>query len=49
MATSDSDAESYSDLTAVPIDTFRQYMTFIVEHELWDEVTNLFQANGITQ
>ena len=45
-ATKDSDTESYSDLVAVPIDTFREFMTFVVEHQLWDEVTNLFQANG---
>ena len=43
----DHEAEPSSDSLAVPIDTFRDYMTFIVQQDLWDEVANLFQANGM--
>src|SRR4030095_11513895 len=43
----DSEAVLYSDSLAVPIDTFRDYMTFIVQQDLWDEVATLLQANGM--
>ena len=37
----------YSDLVEVPVGTFRFYLTFIVEHDLWDEATNVLRAAGI--
>jgi hypothetical protein len=35
-----------SDVVEVPIGTFRHYMNFIVEHDLWDEATNALRAAG---
>jgi hypothetical protein len=36
----------YNDLVEVPIGTFRHYMTFIAQHDLWDEATAALRSAG---
>lgn len=43
----DSANASGIDLVEIPIGTFRQYLSFISEHDLWDEATKLLADKGI--